>query len=300
MKPEQALLIIDEKQSLTRQYASYQHQKGGLGYVPGGLVLISISLLALLSKPGLIPALAMWGFTLLWLIGKEALNNWLYTPLGKVREQAPAKNRPRLLYTIMSTLLITGILLSSLLHRMPDFLQVSFLALLLLTTMCTTWFCLRRPGERLLGLLLLSISALTALGNNITILQWLLLLSFLVALACIVQGIREHLEFRALIEQLQTGQQAALWKRYAASRTLTRQHSSSSQQQWPLFYVLTASMASALTLTHPNLAAPFCAGAIVLLILQKRAVLQAVPVPVSYTARRSSCSMISSTNHHQR
>jgi hypothetical protein len=302
MKPEQALRIIDEKQSLTRQYANHQHQKGGLGYVPGGLVLLAISLLALQSKPGLMPALAMWGFTLLWSIGKETLGSWLYTPLGTVRGHAPAKNRARPLYTIMSILMITGISLFSLLYHVPDFFQMAFFALLLVTAACTTWFCLRRPGEWLLGLLLLSISAFTALGNNVAILQWLLLLSFIAALAFIVQGIREHLQFRVLIEQLQTGQQAALWKRYISSRTLSRQHPSNTQQQWPLFYVLTASIASTLVLTHSLFAAPFCAGTILLLALQKRVALQArlAPVPISYTARRSSCSMMLSTNSQQR
>jgi hypothetical protein len=302
MEPEHALRIIDETQSLTRHYARHQRQKSGLGYALGGLVLLAVSLLALLLKPGPIPALSMYGFTLLWLIGKEALSNWLYMPLGSVKERwLPAEKRPRVLRTVVGTLLIAGILLPTLLQHPPDLLQLTFLAFFLLIVACTIWFCLRRLGEWLPGLLLLSISALTTIGSNTNSLQWLLLLSFIVALACIVLGVREHLQFRALIEQLQTHQQAALWKRYASSNSLTQQHPSRSQQQWPLFYVLTASIVSAFALTHLPFAAPFCTGTMLLLVLQGRTALQArvAPALIAHTTRRPSCSMISSTNHPQ-
>ncbi len=94
MKPEHALRLIDETQSLTRHYASYQRQKGGLGYTLGGLVLLTASLLALFLKPGPISTLSMCGFTLLWLIGKAVLSNCLYTPLGRVKERwSPSRNR---------------------------------------------------------------------------------------------------------------------------------------------------------------------------------------------------------------
>jgi len=302
MKPEHALRLIDETQSLTRHYASYQRQKGGLGYTLGGLVLLTASLLALFLKPGPISTLSMCGFTLLWLIGKAVLSNCLYTPLGRVKERwSPSRNRLHVLRTVVGMLLISGILLPTLLQHTPDLLQLTFLAFFLLIAACTIWFCLRRPGEWLSGLLLLSICVFTAIGNT-NILQWLLLLSFIVALACIVLGVREHLQFRALIEQLQTGQQAALWQRYAASRSFTGQHSSSSPQQWPLFYVLTASIVSAFAMTHLPFAAPFCAGTILLLALQKRSALQAcfAPVPIGHITRRLSCSTIASTNNQQR
>jgi len=256
-----------------------------MGYAFGGLVLLAVSLLAWLMKPGLVSALFIYGLILLWLIGKEVLSNQLYMPLGRVKEpQSSVEKQSRLLRTIVGTLLMTGILLPTLLQHTPGLLQLTYLVFFLLTGICTIWFCLHRRGEWLVGLLLLSFSALTVTGSSTDILPWLLLLAFIVALVCIVQGIREHLQFRSLIEQLQTRQQAALWKRYASSRSFTRQHSSNSQQQWPFFYVLTVSIVSVLALTHPSLAAPFCAGTILLLALQKRAALQArvAPIPNVY------------------
>lgn len=303
MKPEHALRIIDETQSLTCQYASYQRQKGGLGYASGGLVLLAVSLLAWLMKPGPAPALFIYGFILLWLIGKEVLSNQLYTQLGKVKaHRSPAEKRGRLLRTIAGTLLMSGLLFSSLLHHAADLFQMAFLALLLFTTACTTWFCLHHRGEWLPGLLLLLINGLIVMGSSNNILRWLLLLSFIVALVCIVQGVREHFQFRALIKQLQIRQQAALWKRYASFHAFTRQRSSSSQQQETLFSVLTASIVSVFVLTHLSFAAPFCAGTMLLFALQKRAALQArvASVPIGHITRRSSCSTIVSTNYRQR
>jgi hypothetical protein len=303
MKPEHALHIMNEFQSLTRHYASYQRQKGGLGYASSGLVLLAVSLLAWLMKPGSVSALFMYGFLLLWLIGKEVLSNQLYMPLGRVKERwLPAEKQSRLLRTIVSPLLMARILLPTLLQHTPNLLQLIYLAFSLLIGICITWFCLHCRGEWLAGLLLLSISALTAMGSSTDIFAWLLPLSFIVALTCIAQGIREHLQFRALIEQLQTRQQAALWKRYTSSSARTRHQSSSSQQQGALFYVLTASMVSVFVLTHLSCAVPFCAGTILLFALQKRATLRArvAPVYIGSIMRRSLCSTISSTNSQQR
>ncbi len=300
MKPEHALRMIDETQSLTRHYANYQRQKGGLGHASGGLVLLAVALLAWLMKPGPISALFIYGLILLWLIGKEVLSNRLYTPLGRVKERrSPDEKRSRLLRTLGSTLLIAGIVLSTFLQHTPTLLQLIYLAFFLFIVIYTTRFCLYRRGEWLPGLLMLLISTLSTLGSGTDMLRWLLLLSFVVALVCIVQGVREHLQFRALMEQLQTRQQAALWKRYASSSSLTRQQSSSSQQEGTFFYVLTACIVSVFVLTHHlSFAAPLFAGAMLLLAQQRRAALQAnvAPIPIGYTTRRSSCSTISSTS----
>ncbi|HZR41353.1 MAG TPA: hypothetical protein VFB12_14625 [Ktedonobacteraceae bacterium] len=226
-----ALPAIEEVQRLTRDYASYAHRRGGLGNVLGGLVMLAVVLLILLSKADLLIALITPGLMLSWLVGKELLRSYLYTPLGRATERrSVAMQWFHLLRVCLGVLLLGGIAVSVVIQRSLAFHQWWPLLVFLLLTPWIAWRYLRSGIEYLLGLFLLLVSLLASIGSDM---RSYVVVALLLAFLSILLGLYEHLRFRSLVKEVLTLQQEALLQSpWRAFGDLTRRVFSV-QLSWP-------------------------------------------------------------------
>jgi hypothetical protein len=193
---------IEEVQRLTRDYASYTRRRSGLGNVLGGMITLIVTVLLLLSTPNHLLALAAPGLTLIWLVGKELLRTFLYVPFGKATERWSAPlQRYQLLRACLGILLLTGIMLTVIVHQRLAFQHWWPLLVFLLVTPWIAWRYLRSWIEYLLGLFLLLASALTSIGQSGEV-RFTLFVAFLLALLGILLGLAEHLRFRLLVDEM--------------------------------------------------------------------------------------------------
>ncbi|MHB8595779.1 MAG: hypothetical protein ACYDER_03100 [Ktedonobacteraceae bacterium] len=210
---ESVFHIIEEMQRLTHDYANYARRRSGLGNVLGGMITLVVAILILLIKPDILIALVASGFTLVWLIGKELLRTFLYTPLGKATERWSAPMQWfHLLRMCLSILLLGGLSVSVVVHQHLAFQQWWPLLIFLLVIPWIVWRYLRSSMEYLLGLFLLLASVFASI-DRIGDVRSYLFVALLLALLAILLGLDEHLRFRLLVGEILVRQRDVLYQR---------------------------------------------------------------------------------------
>lgn len=170
-----SLKALAELEKLTRAYGKFSGGAVGLGHVlGGGLVFLSVYLLEHRIHLGVFGRLLLGAGPFAWILGKEWLREHYYQFSGRV--QQPKRVREDVLMVILTgvtaliSLMATGFVVHSLLHDFSWRLALSSLVYvaLLLAMPFMVWRYLRAPYEFVVGVFLLTLSAILLSGTPLT------------------------------------------------------------------------------------------------------------------------------------
>lgn len=192
---------------LTRRYARYSVSAGGLASVLGGLLALVAYLLGAFAPPENLlgrGALALTPFV--WIAAKEALRRGYYQRLGRVVEaRTPSERRWHLGFTAFTALVsasIVGVMLwLRIFGGAAPFAwgTVGYLALVAVMPVLV-WFFMKTPLEFIVGVFLVCQAALMLVGRSYSL--WQQPQAPIAAVALMVVGMKQHLEFRRLRRDL--------------------------------------------------------------------------------------------------
>lgn len=191
---------------LTRRYARYSRSAGGLASVLGGGLALVAYVVGGLAPPEGIPgraALALAPFV--WIAAKEVLRRRLYQTLGRVGERWDRKDR-RLhvgftaFTTVVSAVVIIGVGWPTAAGGGAAPTATWGYVALVAAMPVLVWFFMRTPLEYVVGVFLVCQAALMLAGSHYEL--WEQPQAPLAALALVVLGVRQHLEFRRLRREL--------------------------------------------------------------------------------------------------
>jgi hypothetical protein len=206
---------LAEVQRLAEEYASYSVSKGGLANVLGGIAGIVIYLLSGLLGRSIWTTVLTIALTISWLVGKELFRTFLYRPFGEAREQWSDKQRQGQVWLVRFFILIVILFWVTFwygyfLGRI-SLLQVTLGMAVATSTPWIAWQYLHNTDEIMVGTFLLMNCALVSVGSLLGdgISAWLVAAWMpLYALLLIGRGLDEHWQFRNLIRQLRTQEEA--------------------------------------------------------------------------------------------
>jgi hypothetical protein len=219
---QSAMKGLSELGSLTREYGRFSRDAVGLGHVlGGGLVFLSAYILERRIHFGLLGRLLLGAAPFGWVIGKEWLRQNYYQFTGRVIQ--PRRRGESLVLLILTSmvalinLIVTGFVIYSLLGSFSWWLALSSLVYIamLLAMPLVVWRYLRAPYEFVVGIFLFTLSAILlsgsplAVSGRVVIAYLLTLPAEVVALAMILVGFVEHMEFLKLRRKLRPQKEAA-------------------------------------------------------------------------------------------
>jgi len=208
---------------LTRDYARLSQGQAGLSILLGGVVLLLVALVEMaghgwhftwigaLSPLPLSVALAVTLLPFLWLGARRALSHWATKRFGLVEpEQAPlspAKARKARLQAVMGRFVIPGLMLLGLvpifLEPLPARYLRADLLIALVLVLHLTFPRLKGRADRIVALLLFMAPAFLLSGIQMAAGDTLLAYPLIGTIA-VVMGLREHLAFRRVSQELAT------------------------------------------------------------------------------------------------
>lgn len=163
---------VSELKNVTRQYGEFSRDAVGLGHVlGGGLVFLSAYLLEHHIHVGIFGRLLLGAAPFAWILGKEWLREHYYQFSGRV--QQPRRVWEYVLLAMLTaitsliSLTATGFVVYGLLHDFSWRLALSSLVYvaLLLAMPFMVWRYLRAPYEFVVGVFLLTLSAILLSGT---------------------------------------------------------------------------------------------------------------------------------------
>lgn len=192
---------IADKHHLAQTYASFSRSRAGLGNVLGGVVGLVVFGLVWRLGHSLAVAIVSISLTLLWLVGRTAIRQWLYRPYGPVSEYlTPAQRREHQGISLFITLVLLGfatwLIVGGWLTQSVAWPYLIFC----LVTPFVVWRTLFTVVELLLGVDLLFLCAVVASGHTPDLLGLLAAPAY--ALALIPVGLHEHQQFQVIKQRL--------------------------------------------------------------------------------------------------
>lgn len=197
----------DRLQDLTRRYARYSLSAGGLGSALGGvLALVTYFIGALATPDGPWGRIALAAAPFLWIGGREALRRGYYQALGRVVEVRTAGERRWhlgfTLFTAAVSLFVVGAIGWRILVQgapAPDTGQWAYLVLVTALPWLV-WRFMPTPLEFIVGVFLVAQAAVILAGGHYEL--WQQPQVPFVAVVFIAIGVKQHLEFRAIRQEL--------------------------------------------------------------------------------------------------
>ena len=192
---------LDDIQQFTRDYASFDRRRSGLGNVLGGAVGVAVYAASAVPAHGPLMAALAVGLTVVWLVGRELIRRRVYRCLGDAREPWPAeeRRRHRIFVTILALTLTAFATFLVVAKGFSDPTIVPYLIFCAITPPLV-WRYLRTQTEALVGIYLLFICAICLSGHSPALLALASLPAEAAALLAL--GAQEHRQFRALIARL--------------------------------------------------------------------------------------------------
>jgi hypothetical protein len=198
---------LKEIADLTRRYARFSKDAVGLGHViGGGLLFLSVYLLQHIQL-GIVGRLLLGGAPFVWIFAKEWLREHYYQSSGRVKQRRRFWENPlqALLAGVMAliSLAATGFVVYSLLKSFSWWLLMSSLVYVavLLALPFIVWRYLRAPYEFVVGVALVTLSAILLSGSPLAgtpraiLVRGFMVLAQIVALVMVPVGLVEHVEF---------------------------------------------------------------------------------------------------------
>jgi hypothetical protein len=217
-----SLKELSELEKLTRAYGKFSRDAVGLGHVlGGGLVFLSAYLLGHHIHLGVFGRLLLGAGPFVWILGKEWLREGYYQFSGRV--QQPRRVWEDVLLAMLTgvtalfILMATGFVAYGLLQDFSWRLALSSLAYvaLLLPMPFMVWRYLRSPYEFVVGVFLLTLSAILLSGTPLAasgragIMYVFAVAAQVVALVMVLVGFVEHMEFLKLRRKVRVLKEAA-------------------------------------------------------------------------------------------
>ena len=209
------LADLEKIQDLTKAYSQYSRNRSGLAYIFLAILLIGLYFLAHQMSPNLVGAIAGGGLTaisiLLWFTVRNRLIENTYQGFGIARVAVPIFQREFMLGLGIG--LLFSIVLVGVLQQLGSWFQIpnTFLFALpaLAVGLVSGWQQYRNSGSNF-GFSVMVIGAFVGGGinwnaSNLTDIQRSIQLVLLVVvpLQFVIVGIREHIQFQKLRQQLQ-------------------------------------------------------------------------------------------------
>jgi len=193
---------LAETRQVTQDYASYAHYRTGLGTILGGMAVMLVYGFTLLPVHQRLIAVFALSLTLIWLFGKEVIRRTHYRSFGQVHERWPRLLRGMHIVLVLLLTLISGWIwwdfltsgIGSVVPIWPTLLVMAAFPLI-------TWFLLRTLHELLIGIYLLTVSAVTISGGIFP--SGMVPFIPLFGIYAIGIGIVEHRRYMALAKQLE-------------------------------------------------------------------------------------------------
>jgi hypothetical protein len=217
-----SLKELSELEELTRAYGKFSRDAVGLGHVlGGGLVFLFAYLLRDHSHLGVFGRLLLGAGPFAWILGKDSLREHYYQFSGRV--QQPRRVWEDVLLAMLTgvtaliSLTATGFVVYGLLQDFSWRLALSSLVYvaLLLSMPFMVWRYLRAPYEFVVGVFLLTLSAILLSGTPLAtsgragIAYVFAFPAQAVALVMVLVGFVEHMEFLKLRRKMRALKEAA-------------------------------------------------------------------------------------------
>lgn len=207
MQPTSPTLPDDALADITRRYARFSHSAAGLGGVIGGvLVLVTYFVGALALPESVWGRLALAATPIVWIACKELLRNHFYQRLGRVAEPWSGSQRRWHIGITAFTAVVSVVVVGGLAYLFRDdpaaFLHPQALGYLafVIAMPFLVWRYMRTPLEFIVGVFLVAQAAVVLGGGSYPLGHQPQ--APIAALAFIVLGARQHLEFRSLRRDL--------------------------------------------------------------------------------------------------
>lgn len=210
-RSQPSLKELSELEQLTRGYGKFSRDAVGLGHVlGGGLVFLSAYLLGRHTHLGVLGRLLLGAAPYVWILGKEWLRRDYYQFTGRVQQRSRVWEDVVLAIltgvTGLFSLAAIGFVIYGLVRDVSWRLAASSLAYvaLLVPMPYVVWRYLRAPYEFVVGIFLLTLSAILLSGTPLVasgragIVYVLAVPAGVVALVMVLVGFVEHMEFLKL------------------------------------------------------------------------------------------------------